>query len=95
MFTGNSTLRPTLPTSDPDNRQKILKRLDSWLWGPARGSELEDAIAGEAFSDERLMVFSSKQSARAGSPNGSADCRQAHGNTHAYVADALAHLADT
>ena len=93
LFHGNSTFETDLADADPDNRQKMLKCLDSWSWGPARGSELEDAIAGAAFSDERLMVFIEAVSKGRFAQRLGGFAENLTAPT--YVADALAHLADT
>jgi putative ATP-dependent endonuclease of the OLD family len=57
LFYGDSTFETDLADADDTNYQKMLECLQAWSWGPQRGPELEQAVAGGDFSHERLMTF--------------------------------------
>lgn len=92
LFYGDSTFETDLAEADDPNRQKMLECLQAWSWGPQRGRELEQAVAGGEFSHERLMTFidAVRKGRFAQRLAGVADTLTAP----PYVAAALRHLAN-
>jgi putative ATP-dependent endonuclease of the OLD family len=92
LFHGDTTFETDLAHAHPDNHQKMLGCLNSWSWGTERGPELERAVAGEEFLDERLMVFIEAVGKGRFAQRLAGDAENL--TAPAYVAAALAHLAD-
>jgi putative ATP-dependent endonuclease of OLD family len=57
LFCGHHTLEVDLYKASPENANALLSALQTFRWGRDRGRELEQAVAGDGFDEDRLMVF--------------------------------------